>query len=93
MPRFVILEHDHPSLHWDFILEVGEVLWTWRLSAPRPFCPCPCTMPGRDEEMTTNTTVAKIGLMSLTSGSVPLVPSGAAAAAILARYPVPAAVA
>jgi len=34
MPRFVILEHDHPSLHWDFMLEVGEVLWTWRLSAP-----------------------------------------------------------
>src|SRR5207253_6338997 len=36
MPRFVILEHDHPQLHWDFMLEVGEVLWTWRLAtAPR----------------------------------------------------------
>ena len=34
MPRFVILEHDHPHLHWDFMLEVGEVLWTWRLATP-----------------------------------------------------------
>jgi hypothetical protein len=34
MPRFVILEHDHPALHWDFMLEVGPVLRTWRLSAP-----------------------------------------------------------
>jgi hypothetical protein len=34
MPRFVILEHDHPELHWDFMLEVGGVLRTWRLAAP-----------------------------------------------------------
>jgi hypothetical protein len=34
MPRFVILEHDHPSLHWDFMLEAGDALATWRLSAP-----------------------------------------------------------
>jgi hypothetical protein len=34
MPRFVILEHDHPSLHWDFMIEVGDVLRTWRLSEP-----------------------------------------------------------
>src|SRR5262249_39342277 len=34
MPRFVILEHDHPSLHWDLMLEVGDVLWTCRLSRP-----------------------------------------------------------
>jgi hypothetical protein len=34
MPRFVILEHDHPELHWDLMLEVGEVLRTWRLTAP-----------------------------------------------------------
>lgn len=34
MPRFVILEHDHPSLHWDFMLEVGDVLRTWRLAEP-----------------------------------------------------------
>lgn len=33
MPRFVILEHDWPSLHWDFMLEAGEVLRTWRLAA------------------------------------------------------------
>ena len=34
MPRFVILEHDHPVLHCDLMLEAGEVLQTWRL--PRP---------------------------------------------------------
>lgn len=31
MPRFVILRHDHPHLHWDFMLETGEVLRAWRL--------------------------------------------------------------
>jgi len=31
MPRFVILEHDHPFLHWDLMLETGHVLRTWRL--------------------------------------------------------------
>jgi DNA polymerase Ligase (LigD) len=31
MPRFVILEHDHPFLHWDLMLESGDVLRTWRL--------------------------------------------------------------
>lgn len=31
MPRFVILEHDHPHLHWDLMLEVGSALRTWRL--------------------------------------------------------------
>jgi hypothetical protein len=31
MPRFVILEHDHPHLHYDLMLESGDVLWTWRL--------------------------------------------------------------
>lgn len=34
MPRFVILEHDHPQLHWDLMLEDGAVLRTWRLPAP-----------------------------------------------------------
>lgn len=34
MPRFVILEHDHPRLHWDLMLETGDVLRTWRLAAP-----------------------------------------------------------
>jgi hypothetical protein len=34
VPRFVILEHDHPTRHWDFLLEVGPVLRAWRLSAP-----------------------------------------------------------
>ena len=33
MPRFVILEHDHPFLHWDFMVECGEVLRSWRLDA------------------------------------------------------------
>jgi hypothetical protein len=31
MPRFVILEHDHPFLHWDLMLESGVWLRTWRL--------------------------------------------------------------
>jgi len=31
MPRYVILEHDHPFLHWDFMLEAGDSLRTWRL--------------------------------------------------------------
>jgi hypothetical protein len=34
MPRFVILEHDHPLLHWDLMLESGSVLRTWRLAEP-----------------------------------------------------------
>jgi DNA polymerase Ligase (LigD) len=34
MPRFVILEHDHPALHWDLMLETGQVLRTWRLETP-----------------------------------------------------------
>lgn len=34
MPRYVILEHDHPARHWDFMLESGEVLRTWRLAEP-----------------------------------------------------------
>jgi len=33
MPRYVILEHDHPQLHWDLMLEAGETLHTWRLAA------------------------------------------------------------
>jgi hypothetical protein len=31
MPPFVILEHDYPELHWDFMLENGENLRTWKL--------------------------------------------------------------
>jgi hypothetical protein len=34
MPRFVILEHDRPELHWDLMLESGSALRTWRLAAP-----------------------------------------------------------
>jgi hypothetical protein len=34
VPRYVILEHDHPELHWDLMLEAGEILRTWRLAAP-----------------------------------------------------------
>jgi DNA polymerase Ligase (LigD) len=33
MPRFVILEHDYPWLHWDLMLECGPALRTWRLAA------------------------------------------------------------
>lgn len=31
MPRFVLLAHDHPSPHFDFMLEAGSALRTWRL--------------------------------------------------------------
>ena len=34
MPRFAILEHDFPALHWDLLLEDGPACRTWRLSAP-----------------------------------------------------------
>lgn len=34
MPRFVVLEHDHPWLHWDLMLDTGETLRTWRLAQP-----------------------------------------------------------
>lgn len=32
MPRFVVLIHDYPILHWDLMLEDGEALRTWRLA-------------------------------------------------------------
>ncbi|HLN33287.1 MAG TPA: DNA polymerase ligase N-terminal domain-containing protein [Gemmataceae bacterium] len=34
MPRYAILEHDYPVVHWDFLLEADQVLQTWRLAAP-----------------------------------------------------------
>jgi hypothetical protein len=34
VPRFVILEHDHPTRHWDLMLETADALRTWRLAAP-----------------------------------------------------------
>src|SRR5271170_1599442 len=34
MPRFVILEHLWDGVHWDFMLETGEVLRTWAIDAP-----------------------------------------------------------
>jgi len=33
MPSFVVLEHDHPRLHWDLMLDTGDALRTWRLGA------------------------------------------------------------
>ncbi len=37
MKRYVILEHDHPVLHWDLMLEASGALRTWRLAAlPEP---------------------------------------------------------
>lgn len=29
--RFVVLQHDHPMLHWDLLLEHGDACRTWRL--------------------------------------------------------------
>lgn len=34
MPRFVILEHRWNGVHWDVMLEVGDVLKTWAVDAP-----------------------------------------------------------
>ena len=31
MPRFAILCHDHPFVHWDVLLEAGGACRTWRL--------------------------------------------------------------
>jgi hypothetical protein len=33
MPRFAVLDHDHPFQHWDLLLEAGDVLRVWRLLA------------------------------------------------------------
>jgi hypothetical protein len=33
VPRFVVLDHDFPVRHWDFLLEAGGVLRAWRLLA------------------------------------------------------------
>lgn len=29
--QFVILHHDHPFVHWDFLIEDGDMLAAWRL--------------------------------------------------------------
>lgn len=34
MPRFALLRHDHPVLHWDLLLEHGSACRTWRLASP-----------------------------------------------------------
>ena len=34
MPRFVLLEHRWDGIHWDFMLEDGDVLRTWAIDAP-----------------------------------------------------------
>ena len=34
MPRFVLLEHEWDGVHWDFMLESGDVLRTWAVDAP-----------------------------------------------------------
>ena len=31
MPRFAILEHHYQGVHWDFMLDTGAALRTWRL--------------------------------------------------------------
>ncbi|HVJ84098.1 MAG TPA: DNA polymerase ligase N-terminal domain-containing protein [Caulifigura sp.] len=43
MPRFVVLEHDHPVLHWDLMLEADGTLRTWRLgTVPAASVTTPC---------------------------------------------------
>jgi hypothetical protein len=34
MPRFVLLEHNWNGVHWDFMLEDGDVLRTWAIDEP-----------------------------------------------------------
>lgn len=34
MQQFVLLEHRWNGVHWDFMLEVGDVLRTWAIDAP-----------------------------------------------------------
>jgi hypothetical protein len=34
MPRFVLLEHRRDGVHWDFMLENGNVLRTWAIDVP-----------------------------------------------------------
>jgi hypothetical protein len=34
MPRFVVLEHDWPTPHFDFLLEAGDLLRAFRLVGP-----------------------------------------------------------
>lgn len=34
MPQFVILEHRWHGVHWDLMLEVGDVLKTWAIDEP-----------------------------------------------------------
>jgi hypothetical protein len=47
MPRYVILQHDHPFLHWDLMLETGPVLRSWRLLSPPALnTPIPATALG-----------------------------------------------
>ncbi len=42
--RFVLLEHDHPVRHWDFLIEDGSGLASWRLSEfPAPENRVPAT--------------------------------------------------
>ncbi|MFN0196428.1 MAG: DNA polymerase ligase N-terminal domain-containing protein [Planctomycetaceae bacterium] len=31
MPRYAILHHDHPVIHWDLLLEHEDTLRSWRL--------------------------------------------------------------
>ncbi len=51
MPRFVVLEHDWPAVHWDLLLECGPVLRAWRLlSEPGPGREVP-TVPNFDHRL------------------------------------------
>jgi hypothetical protein len=52
MPRYVLLEHDHPVLHWDLMLEAGDGLRTWRLAAPpQPGPVIPAVLLGNHRKM------------------------------------------
>ena len=51
MPRFTILAHDQPTLHWDLFLEAGPVLRSWRLLAPLAVGPAVSAEPTADHRL------------------------------------------
>lgn len=51
MWRYVILEHDHPTLHWDFFFEEFTSLRGWRLDAPPEAGQHVGATPGKDHRL------------------------------------------
>ena len=53
MLRFAILIHDHPSIHWDFLLEHGDHCRSWRMPTdPTSIKTCEITAEGLPDHRT-----------------------------------------